>query len=58
MWNARLDEPQAEIKIARKISITSDTQVTLPFMAETKEKLNSLLINVEEESGEKKNTTT
>ena len=50
MWNARLDEPQAEIKIARKISITSDTQVTLPFMAETKEKLKSLLMKVKEES--------
>ena len=50
MWNARLDEPQAEIKIARKISITSDTQVILPFMAETKEKLKSLLMKVKEES--------
>ena len=28
MWNARLDETQAGIKIAGRISITSDTQMT------------------------------
>ena len=30
MWNARLDEAQTGIKIA-EISITSDTQMTLPY---------------------------
>ena len=47
--NARLDEAQAGIKIARRISINSDTQVILPFMAETEEKLKSLLMKVKEE---------
>ena len=28
MWNARLDEAQEGIKIAREISITSDMQMT------------------------------
>ena len=50
MWNAGLDEAQAGIKIARRILITSDTQVILPFMAETEEKLKSLLMKVKEES--------
>ena len=45
----RLDEAQAGIKIARRISINSDTQVILPFMAETEEKLKSLLMKVKEE---------
>ena len=31
MGNARLDKPQAEIKIFGKISITSDMQMTPPF---------------------------
>ena len=30
MQNARLEEAQAEIKIAKQISITSDMQMTLP----------------------------
>ena len=50
MWNAGLDEAQAGIKIARRILITSDTQVILPFMAETEETLKSLLMKVKEES--------
>ena len=28
MWNAELDESQAGIKIARKVSTTSDIQIT------------------------------
>ena len=31
MWNARLDEAQAVMKIAGEISITSGMQMTLPF---------------------------
>ena len=31
MQNARLDEAQAGIKISRRISITSDTQMTHPL---------------------------
>ena len=48
MWNARLDEAQAGIKIARKnidnLRYTDDTNL----MAESEE-LKSLLIEVEEE---------
>ena len=36
MWNARLDEAQAGIKIAGEISITSDTQVTPPLWQKVK----------------------
>ena len=36
MWNARLDEAQAGIKIARRISITSDMQMTPPFWQKAK----------------------
>ena len=49
MWNARLDKPQAEIKIAgqniNKLRYTDDTTL----MAESKEELNSLLMKVKEE---------
>ena len=50
MWNARLDEAQAGIKIAgRNInSLTYADDTTL--MAESEEELNSLLTKVEEES--------
>ena len=48
MQNPGLDETQAEIKITRKISVTSDMHTTL--MAESKG-LKSLLMNVKEESG-------
>ena len=48
MRNAGLDEAQAEIKFARKISITSDMQIT-PLMAENRE-LKSLLMKVKEDS--------
>ena len=50
MWNTRLDKAQAGIKTARKISITSDMQMTPPLMAEREEKLKSLLMTVKEES--------
>ena len=50
MLNARLDEPQAEIKIARrninKLRYADDTTL----MAESEEKLKSLLMKVKEES--------
>ena len=50
MWNARLDEAQAGIKIARRninnLRYADDTIL----MAESKEELKSLLIKVKEES--------
>ena len=50
MWNARLDEAQAGIKIARRntnnLRYTGDTTI----MAETKEELKSLLMKVKEDS--------
>ena len=36
MWNTRLDEVQAGIKIAGKISITSDMQMTPPLWQKSK----------------------
>ena len=50
MWNAGLDEAQAGIKIARRninnLRYADDTTL----MAESKEELNSLLMNVKEDS--------
>ena len=50
MWNARLDEAQAGIKIARgsinNLRYTDDTT----FMAESEEELNSHLMKVKEKS--------
>ena len=50
MWNARLDEAQAGIKIARgninNLRYTGDTTL----MVESEEELKSLLIKVKEES--------
>ena len=50
MWNARLDEAQAKIKIAgrntNKLRYADDTTL----MAESKEELKSLLMKVKEES--------
>ena len=50
MWNAGLDEAQAGIKISRRninnLRYADDTTL----MAESKEELNSLLMNVKEES--------
>ena len=51
MWNARLDEAQAGIKIARRninnLGYADDTT----NMAESEEELKSLLMKVKEESG-------
>ena len=50
MWNARLDEAQAGIKIARRninnLRYAEDTTL----MAESEEELKSLLVNMKEES--------
>ena len=50
MWNARLDEAHATIKIARRninnLRYADDTTL----MAETEEELKSLLMKVKEES--------
>ena len=50
MWNARLDEAQAGIKISRRninnLRYTDDTTL----MAESEEELKSLLMKVKEES--------
>ena len=50
MWNARLDEAQAEIKIARRninnLRYADDTTL----IAESEEELKSLLMKVKEES--------
>ena len=50
MWNARLDEAQAGIKIAGRninnLKYTDDTTL----MAESEEELKSLLMKVKEES--------
>ena len=50
MRNAGLEEPQAGIKIAREILITSDMQMTPPSWKKSEEELKSLLIKVKEES--------
>ena len=55
MQNARLDEAQAGIKIARRNIITSDMQIAPPLMAESKEELKSLLMKVKEKVGLKLN---
>ena len=39
-----------ESRLPGEISITSDTQMTLPFMAESEEELRSLLMKMKEES--------
>ena len=49
MQNAGLDEAQSEIKIAGKISITSDSQMTSPLLRK-EEKLENLWMKVKEES--------
>ena len=49
MRNAGLEESQAGIKIARKISTTSVMQM-IPLMAESEEELKSLLMRMKEQS--------
>ena len=51
MWNARLDESQVGVKIARKninSLIYADNTI---LMAESEEELKNLLIKIKEESG-------
>ena len=51
MWNARLDEAQAGIKIARRnINNVRYADDTTTLMAESEEELNSFLKKVKEES--------
>ena len=49
MWNARLDEAQAGIKIPRK-NIDNLRYAITTLMAESEEELKSLLLKVKEES--------
>ena len=49
-WNADLDEAQAGIKIARKITINFRYADDTILMAESKEELESPLMKVKEES--------
>ena len=48
IWNVRLDESQAGIKIANNLRFADDTTL----MAESKEELKSLLMKEKEESGQ------
>ena len=50
MWNARLDEAQAGIKIARRNINNFRYADDTTLMAESKEELKSLLMSVKEES--------
>ena len=50
MRNTGLEEAQAGIRLPGEISITSDMQMTSTLMAESEEKLKSLLVKVKEES--------
>ena len=50
MWNARLDEAQAGIKIARRNNNNLKYADNITFIAESKEELKTLLMNVKEES--------
>ena len=51
MWNVRLDESRADIKIAgRNINNLRYADDTTTLMAEHKEELQSLLMRVKEES--------
>ena len=50
MWNARLDEAQARIKIARRNSNNLRYADDTTLMAKSEEELKSLLMKVEEES--------
>ena len=50
MWNARLEESQAGIKIARRNINNLRYEEDTFLMAESEEELKSLLIRVKEES--------
>ena len=50
MWNARLDEAQAGIKIARRNINNLRYADNTTLMAESEEELNSLKMKVKEES--------
>ena len=50
MWNARLDEAQAEIKIAGRYINNLRYADDTTLMAESEEELKSLLMKVKEES--------
>ena len=50
MWNARLDEAQAGIKIARRNTNNFRYADDPTIMAKSKEELNNLLMKVKEES--------
>ena len=50
MWNTRLDEAQAGIKIARRNINNLRYEDDATLMAECKEELKSLLMKVKEES--------
>ena len=50
MWNTRLDEAQAGIKIARRNISNFRYADDTTLMAESKKELKSLLIKVKEES--------
>ena len=50
MWNARLDEAQAGIRIARRNINNLRYAEDITLMAESKKELKSLLMKVKEES--------
>ena len=50
MWNAKLDESQAGIKIARRNINNLRYEDDITLMAESEEELMSLLMRVKEES--------
>ena len=50
LWNARLDEAQARIKVARRSSNNLRYADDNTLMAKSKEELKSLLMKVKEES--------
>ena len=50
MWNARLDEAQAGIKIARRSINNLRYADDITLMAESEEELKSLLMKVKEET--------
>ena len=50
MWNAGLDEAQAEIKIARRNINNIKYASNITLMQETKQEIKSLLMKIKEES--------